>query len=92
MVHKDENGKLNSVTTVPPVYGPDGTEYVTMGFMMEFKNDLLEILEMRFNAIDGRFEMIEKKIDESNTRIDRLISQNALEHHSLDIRIASQGA
>lgn len=92
MVHKDENKNNNRAAATLPTYGPDGTEYVTVGFMMQFKIDLLEILGMRFNDIENKYEMLEKDVRKTNKRVDVLISQNALEHHDFDVRITASSA
>ncbi|MDQ5911975.1 MAG: hypothetical protein QG568_188 [Patescibacteria group bacterium] len=92
MVHKDENRNSKSTTATFPAYGPDGTEYVTVGFMMQFKTDLLEILGMRFNDIENKYEMLEKDVRKTNKRVDTLISQNALEHHDFDVRITASSS
>jgi hypothetical protein len=91
MVHKDEKRNNNTASTLP-VYGPDGTEYVTVGFMMQFKSDLLEILGMRFNDVENKYEMLEKDVRKTNKRVDTLVSQNALEHHDFDVRITALSA
>lgn len=91
MVHKDENRNNSNASTLPAC-GPDGTEYVTVGFMMQFKTDLLEILGMRFNDIENKYEMLEKDVRKTNKRVDALISQNALEHHDFDVRITASSA
>lgn len=92
MVHKDENKNNNNVPSTLPPYGPDGTEYVTVGFMMQFKTDLLEILGMRFNDVENKYEMLERDVRKTNKRVDALISQNALEHHDFDVRITASSS
>lgn len=64
------------------------TDYVTKTEFHSFVKDVdLKFDEFRQLIIDMT-NMIMQKIDEQSSRIDRLISQNALEHHSFDVRLA----
>lgn len=61
-------------------------EYITKDFFLDFFRDFKNEL---FEALDARFDRLEKRIDEANARTDRLISQNALEHNKFDTRITT---
>lgn len=60
--------------------------YITKDFFLDFFRDFKNEL---FEALDVRFDRLEKRIDEANARTDRLIAQNALEHNKFDTRIVA---
>lgn len=64
----------------------DEKEFITKDFFLDFFRDFKNEL---FEALDARFDRLEKRIDEANARTDRLISQNALEHNKFDTRITT---
>lgn len=64
----------------------DEQEYITKDFFLDFFRDFKNEL---FEALDARFDRLEKRIDEANARTDRLIAQNALEHNKFDTRITA---
>lgn len=85
---------------------PNGRdEVVTMGFfidfMTEFKRDLFEMLDIRFNAIEGRLDNLEHRVsllekgveelryqlEDTNTVLKESMGQNSIDHVKFDRRI-----
>lgn len=66
-------------------------EVVTMGFfidfMTEFKRDLFEMLDIRFNSLEVRVTSLEKSMEETKDILERSIGQNTMEHVKFDRRI-----
>jgi hypothetical protein len=80
----------------------DEGEYVTKGFLREFmtdfKNDLLEILEIKFKTIDDRFDVIDTRFKAVNERFDGVdarldgMEKKIDESHNRIDRLISQNA